>query len=74
MKSKNSHGFDQISMKLVKTVKFTFIEPITILINQMLNTGMFPDLLKIAKVVLVYKKDDETQFNNYRPISLLPAI
>ncbi len=61
-------------MKLVKTIKFTLIKPITILINQMLNTGIFPDLLKIAKVVPVYKKDDETQFNNYRPISLLPAI
>ncbi len=46
----------------------------------MLNTGIFPDLLKIAKVVPVYKKDNETQFNNYRhkllptKISLLPAI
>ncbi len=60
MKPKHSHGFDEISMKLIKTTKFTLIEPITILINQMLNTCIFPDLAKIAKVVPVYKKDDET--------------
>ncbi len=38
----------------------------------MLNTGIFSDKLKIAKIVPVYKKDDEHLFNNYQPISLLP--
>ncbi len=41
---------------------------------QMINTGIIPDMLKIAKIVPIYKKDDETQFTNYRPISLLPTI
>ncbi len=40
----------------------------------MINTGIFPDKLKIAKIILIFKKDDETQFTNYRPISLLPTI
>ena len=30
--------------------------------------------LKIAKVIPIYKKCEPTIFNNYRPISLLPAI
>ncbi len=38
----------------------------------MLNTWIFPDQLKLAKVVPIDKKDDETLFTNYKPISLLP--
>ncbi len=40
----------------------------------MINTGIFPNQLKIAKIVSIYKKDDEVQFTNYRPIYLLPTI
>jgi hypothetical protein len=71
---KASFGFDGLSSKLIKTVKNALIKPITLIINQMLNTGIFPDKLKIAKIMPIHKKDDETLFTNYRPISLLPAI
>ncbi len=40
----------------------------------MLNTSIFPDKLKIAKISAIHKKDDDTLFTYYRPISLLPAI
>ena len=35
---------------------------------------MFPDKLKIAKVVPLYKKDDKTLITNYRPVSIPPTI
>ena len=44
------------------------------MINQSLCTGIFPDRLKIAKVIPLYKKDDPRIIDNYRPISLLPVL
>ena len=43
-------------------------------INSSLDIGCFPDYLKLAKIVPIYKKDDKHLFKNYRPISLLPTI
>ena len=74
MKPKTSSGFDKISLKLLKTCSSSLAKPITLIINQSLATGIFPDLLKIAKVIPIFKKDNEQLFDNYRPISLLPVI
>ena len=72
--SKNSCGLDGISSKLIKIIEPAIIKPLTLLINQVLNTGIFPDELNIAKVIPIFKKDDPTLFKNYRPISLLSTI
>ena len=37
-------------------------------------TGVFPSVLKIAKVALVFKKDSKLDYSHYRPISLLSNI
>ena len=37
-------------------------------------TGVFPSVLKTAKVVPVFKKDSKLNYSNYRPISLLSNI
>ena len=37
-------------------------------------TGVFPSVLKTAKVVPVFKKDSKLDYSNYYPISLLSNI
>ena len=72
--NKNSCGYDNFSTKIIKALKDSLIKPLTLIINQIFNTGVFPSQLKIAKVIPIFKKDDNKIFNNYRPISLLPVL
>ncbi len=51
LEPKTSCGFDGISSKLVKSIKVALINPITLIINQLLNTGIIPDKLKMAKII-----------------------
>jgi hypothetical protein len=74
LKPKYSSGYDNISAVLLKLSGNALIKPLTLIINQSLHNGIFPQKLKIAKVIPIYKKDDPHLPNNYRPISLLPAI
>lgn len=49
-------------------------ELVTYICNLALTTWTFPDILKFAEVLLIYKNGDREYVNNYRPISLLPII
>ena len=74
LSTQNSNGPDGRSTKLFKVIEPEITTSLTLLINQVLRTGTFPDKLKIAKVIPIFKKGETTAFNNYRPISLLPVI
>ena len=72
--SKSSCGPDKISSILLKRLANYIVTPLTVMINQSLCTGTFPDKLKLAKVIPLYKKGDNHVFDNYRPISLLSTV
>ena len=55
MKSKSSSGFDNISNKLIKTVKEVIAAPITEIINSSILQGKVPDQWKLAKVILLWR-------------------
>ena len=74
LKAKTSCGIDGISVKFLKFLSPALTKPLVIIINQSLVTGIFPTKLKIAKVLPLYKKEDPTLRDNYRPVSLLPSI
>ena len=74
IKNKNSSGVDRNIKQTTKAIGTELSKPLTIIINQCLLIGIFPDLLKIAKVKPLFKQGDTCELNNYRPISLLPTI
>ena len=74
LKPKSSCGVDGISNKILKYIKTLILYPLTLIINQAIETGIFPDKLKLAKVIPIYKKNEDYLFENYRPISVLPSI
>ena len=70
----HSCGHDNLSTVTLKYIANEIFECLTLLINQSITRGIFPDQLKIAKVVPIFKKDDQAQIKNYRPISVLPVM
>ena len=74
LNSKTSFGHDGISTNLLKQLEPIIVGPLTLVINQSLNCGIFPEKFKLSKITPVYKKDDKYLVENYRPISLLPSV
>nr|CAH7761994.1 unnamed protein product [Callosobruchus chinensis] len=74
LKTSNSMGFDNTSNNLIKAASHFVVHPLTYLINMSLVEGIFPDCLKIAKVVPIFKNGNKQQVSNYRPISILSSI
>ena len=46
LENKTSSGHDGISNKLLKLIQDKVSKPLTLIINQMLPTGIFPDAFK----------------------------
>ena len=75
LNSKKSCDAYGISQEVILRDKNILLPMILHLANCSFNSGKFPELFKIARVVPVYKgKGDNSLFTNYRPISLLPAF
>jgi hypothetical protein len=74
LESKKASGADCIPPKIVKICKDSLIDPLLKIINKSFSEGVFPDQLKIAKVIPIYKKNERDICGNYRPISLLSCF
>jgi len=71
---KSSAGKDGLSVKFLKLIQKPLISPLTKVVNQTIRSGIFPNFLKIAKIIPCFKKGEKHKIENYRPISILPAI
>jgi len=63
-----------ISNFLLKKISFNIVDILTFLFNFCINAGIFPECLKIAQTIPLFKKGDRKNINNYRPISMLDPL
>ena len=73
LKSKNSAGSDGLSQKQLKSGVSSLASPLQNIINASIKKGEFPSCWKEAIVTPVFKKGNKSDFENYRPVSCLPA-
>lgn len=72
LKNSNSFGTDGFSSKLYKKCAEPLSKILTYYINQSIENGLFPENLKMAKIIPIYKKcGDKSDYKMYRPISIL---
>ena len=55
----------------MKQIKDLISAPLAKLTNRSFHNGAFPNILKIAKVIPIFKCESRVAYINYRPISLL---
>ena len=67
-------GCDLIPDKLIKEGADFLCKSIQSLINKCIDTSTFPNALKLADVVPIFKKNDMLNKMNYRPISISSCI
>ena len=58
----------------MKQLNYVIASPLAELINKSFQSGIFPDIFKIAKVTPIFKNESRVLCNNYKPISLLSNI
>ena len=61
-------------VRILKCACAVMSKPLAKIMNQSIETGIFPGKLKQAKITPIYKTGDELECGNYRPISLLSNI
>lgn len=71
LKNKNSVGWDEVPICLIKAAADVIAEPLVQIINQGLTIGYFPEKLKYSQITPVFKNGSYLEISNYRPISVL---
>ena len=74
LKSGKSLGPNSIPMKVLKCLSPLISSPLSQIINKSFQSRIFPDKMKLAKVIPLFKKGCLLTASNYRPISLLSVF
>ena len=63
-----------IPAEMLKSATDVHVSLLTKIINSSIRNGCFPDELKAAEVAPIFKKNDDLDKENYRPVSVLPHV
>ena len=72
--SKKAHGCDEISIMMIKICDSLIVEPLCLIFEKCLETGVYPSIWKKANIIPVHKKENRQIKKKSRPISLLPIF
>lgn len=71
---KSSHGADEIPCSLLVLMEPFVSGPLLHILNRCFDDGVYPDSMKLARVVPLYKNGAKEAVSNYRPISIISVF
>ena len=74
MNTNKASGIDGISAKILKIAAPCISSSLTLIFNQSILTGVFPNDWKTSKVIPIYKSEAKDEMTNYRPISIISTV
>ena len=74
MEGKSSLDSDELSTSLLMNIVFKISIPLAHIFSLSITTGTFPNKLRTARVIPIFKSGDPELTDNYRPISLLSSL
>lgn len=74
MEGNKSPGYDNISAKFVKECAQELAPTFVHLFNKMVSSSIYPNCLKIHKVVPIPKKSNASSIDDYRPVAVLSIV
>ena len=72
--SSKSNLVGDIPAEMLKSTVDVQVSLLTKITNSSLRNGCFPDKLKAAEVTPIFKKTDDLDKENYRPVNVLPHV
>jgi len=74
LQPKMSYDANGVSSKMIKFIGEEISIPLAHIFNISLREGVFPEKLKLCRVIPIFKSGNPLECDNFRPISLLSSI